>query len=315
MSNEPKTIIFRCPWCKNTCAFKDVNKGRSARCTACQGRFIIPESDNVKPEKIKPQPLESDGDIISGFYPAVLKQSWAFVFSKSSITGLAFVIALIILKFIVWNIYFELSFYVEATGKNITIPFFIGKTIGTAACAMIIWYYLEIIYATAFGNDKFPAIKLGMLVDIVCKIFKTLYLLVAAMTVAQLPTLTAMAIMNGFGIKCTPALIAMAICCCITFPMLILMSTVTQDLNSVLRIDLAVRAIIKVFPKYCLAAMITIAVITAAILSKSVNSGSVEAPLTVPLYLMANILTAIAGTYAARSLGLLYKHHGGQMPW
>jgi hypothetical protein len=315
LNNEPKTITFRCPWCKNTCAFKDFNKGKSARCTDCQNHFVIPESDNAKPKKIKPQSLESDGDIISGFYPAALKKAWPLIFCKSSATGLVFVATLVVLKFIIFNFNFNFSVHIEATGKNIEIPIRIGNTIGTCAYALIFWYYMDIIYATAFGNDKFPTITLGLTVDIVCKIAKTLYLFVAAMTMAQLPTLTAMLIMNICQIKSTPTLIAIAVCCCFTFPMLVLMAAISQDLLSVLRLDLAIRAILNIFPQYCLAAAITAAVIIAATLSRNYHYNMTETPVLIPLYLMANILTALAGTYAARTLGLLYKHHGGQMPW
>ncbi len=289
--------------------------GKSARCTCCQNHFIIPESDDAKPKRIMQEPLESDGDIISGFYRAVLKKSWPLIFCKSSATGLVFVAALIVLKFVIFNFNYTFSVYIKATGENIEIPIRIGNTIGTCAYALIFWYYMEIIYASAFGNDKFPTIKLGHIVDIVCKIAKTLYLFVAAMTMAQLPTLTAMLIMNILQIKSTPTLIAIAICCCFTFPMLVLMAAISQDLLSVLRIDLAIRAILQIFPQYCLAAAITAAVIIAATLSRNYHFNMTETPALIPLYLMANILMALAGTYAARTLGLLYKHHGGQMPW
>jgi len=314
--NEPKTITFKCPWCKNTCAFKDVNAGKSARCTSCQNHFVIPASDGVKAKKIKPEPLESDGDVISGFYPAVLKKSWPIIFSKSNTAGLVFVVVLIVAKFIVWRFNFNFSFPVEATGKTIVIPIFIGKTIGTSAYALIFWYYMEIIYATAFGIDNFPEANLGLLVAIVCKIVKTLYLVFVSMIVAQLPTLTAMLILHVTGTDAPVVLVALAAIGCLIFPMLILMAAISQDLVSVLRIDLAIRAILKVLPKYCLAALITVAVGIAAVLSKNFQPKLVlDAPLLNPLFLIANILTAIAGTYAARALGLLYKHHGGQMPW
>ncbi|MBW8017229.1 MAG: hypothetical protein FVQ82_13680 [Planctomycetes bacterium] len=316
LNDESKTITFGCPWCNNTCAFKDVNAGKSARCTACQSYFVIPATDEAKVKKIKSQPLESDGDVISGFYPAVLKKSLPIIFSKSSATGLFFVIALVFLKFIAWHSNFALSFHVPSTGKNVTIPILIGKTIGVSAYALIFWYYLKIIYATAFGIDNFPDIKLGFLLAIVCKIVKTLYLFLAAMAVVQLPTLAAMLIMKIFQVQSPPTLIAIALCCCFTFPMLILMAAISQDLISVLRIDLAVRAIMNVFAKYCLVALITAAVIAAGILSKNYRTDILlDKPLLIGVFLAGNVLAVIAGTYAARVLGLLYKHHGGQMPW
>lgn len=314
--NETKTITFKCPWCKSTCAFKEVNAGKSARCTGCQNHFVIPASDDVIAKKIKPEPLESDGDVISGFYPAVLKKSWPIIFSKSSAAGLVFVVTLIVAKFIFWRFNFGLPIYFKATGKTVVIPILIGKTIGISAYALIFWYYMEIIYATAFGIDNFPKADLGLLVAIVCKIVKTLYLVFASMAVAQLPTLTAMLILHMTGTNAPVVLVALAAIGCLIFPMLILMAAISQDLVSILRIDLAIRAILKVLPKYCLAALITITVGIAAVLSKNFQPKLVlDAPLLIPLFLMANILTAIAGTYAARVLGLLYKHHGGQMPW
>ena len=234
----------------------------------------------------------------------------------SSVTGLVFVIALMVFNFFAWHCNFSLSFYVEATGKTITIPILIGKTAGVSAYALIIWYYMEIIYATGFGIDKFPTIELGLLPEIVCKIFKTLYLLIASMTIAQLPTLAAMLIMKIYQVQSPATLIAIAICCSLSLPMLILMAAISQDMVSVLRIDLAVRGMLKVLPKYFLAAIITAIVIAGGILGKSYNIDLLfENPLLILLYLLINILTVIAGTYAARVLGLLYKHHGGQMPW
>lgn len=316
MKDESKTITFRCPWCKNTCAFKDINAGKSARCTGCQNYFIIPDSDDSKVKKIKLEPLESDGDVISGFYQAALKKSWAIIFSKASAAGLVFVIALIVVKFLAWNFNFKLSFFVPATGKTVTIPLLFGKTIGVCSYALIFWYYMEIMYATAFGVDNFPKIKIGLLVDIVCKIGKSLYIIFVSIAVTQLPTLAAAGGMKAMQFKSMPTLIVIAIFSCFALPMLILMSAVSQDLVSVLRIDLGIRAIFHVFIKYCLAVTITAFVIIAGVLSKNYHRVlAFENPLLIMVFLAGNILAVIGGTYASRVLGLLYKHHGGQMPW
>jgi len=310
------TIAFKCPWCNNLCAFAEIHCGKQARCTSCQQLFIIPQKDGAKAKKVKIKNEVDDAEVFSGFYDAVFKKSKSLFTSKANITGLVFVASLVLLKFITWNHNLHPTFYVEAIQDTVTLHIYIGRLIAIAAWGMILKFYMDIIYTTAFGGETMPDIEIGMLFDFLLNAARPLYRFAASMTITQIPTLIAWAIMHSTDQTSTKTLYTLAACCSFVFPMLLLMTAISQDLNTVFRIDLAIRAIAKTFPQYCLTAAITLIVLAGVFLSKQYNvSMTNHALYLIPLFFLANLATAALGLFAARTLGLLYRHYSGLMPW
>ena len=89
------TITFKCPKCGSLCAFADHHAGKSARCTSCQQRFVIPSESGDEVQKLKPV----KGEPVGGFYREVFMRSWNIFVKPASFTGLVFVAAAVTFRF------------------------------------------------------------------------------------------------------------------------------------------------------------------------------------------------------------------------
>ena len=88
------SISFKCPWCGGLCGFHDKYAARRARCQRCWKLFIIPSQDGGKSEKVK-EKVEVAGGPFSGFYRAVLRDSWKLFIRPRNATGLVFIVAVV----------------------------------------------------------------------------------------------------------------------------------------------------------------------------------------------------------------------------
>ena len=85
------TISFLCPNCRSICGFRDKHAGRSARCTKCNQRFVIPSKSGETAEKIKP--VKPKAEPFPGFYKAVFLKNFPVIFSRKNLVPLLTVVA------------------------------------------------------------------------------------------------------------------------------------------------------------------------------------------------------------------------------
>jgi hypothetical protein len=312
------TITFECPKCSRLCAFHDRHAGKRARCTSCQQLFIIPSEDGQKAEKIKVK-ARPDG-AISGFYRAVFVDSWKAFANQAGITGFVFVTIVACIKFFVYKNY-ELSAYSEAAGRTITILIPVGSVLRLGAWGCLFWYYMEIMYWTAFDRDELPEVYLGGAIDswanrLVWNILKSLYAFMVALVVVELPFVIIIAILMKAGIEWSWPLRMLAMAGLFGFPMAVLTVSVGQDLLMLLRPDYLIMPVIRAFRPYLVTAGLVI--LAAALLWKTglYNAGMVEkGGVIFGLYLPAVIAVQVVAIIAARSVGLFCRHYGCYLAW
>jgi hypothetical protein len=307
------TITFECPKCGNLCAFADHHAGKRARCTSCQQLFVIPSEDGQKAEKIKVK-TRPDG-AISGFYRAVFVGSWKAFATSTGITGFVFVAIVACIKFFVYK-NFELSVYSKAAGSTITIFIPVGSVLRLGAWGCLFWYYMEIMYWTAFDRDELPEVYLDGAKRLVWNILKSLYAFMVALVVVELPFVIIIAILMKAGIEWSWPLRMLAMAGLFGFPIAVLTVSVGQDLVMVLRPDYLIMPVIRAFRPYLVTAGLVI--LAAALLWKTglYNAGMVEkGGVIVGLCLAANIVVQVIAIIAARSVGLFCRHYGCYLEW
>jgi hypothetical protein len=313
------TITFECPKCNRLCAFGDHHAGKRARCTSCQQLFIIPSEDGQKAEKVKVK-ARPDG-AISGFYRAVFVDSWKAFANPASITGFVFVAIVACFKFFISHMNYEISLYSPLSAGRIDIPLPFGRVMALACWGCLFWYYMEIMYWTAFDRDELPEVYLGRAIDswanrLVWNILKSLYAFMVALVVVELPFVIIIAILMKAGIEWSWPLRMLAMAGLFGFPMAVLTVSVGQDLVMVLRPDYLIMPVIRAFRPYLVTAGLVI--LAAALLWKTglYNAGMVEkGGVIVGLCLAANIVVQVIAIIAARSVGLFCRHYGCYLEW
>ncbi len=311
------TITFKCPKCSRLCAFGDHHTGKRARCTSCQQLFIIPSEDGQKAKKVKVK--ERPDGAISGFYRAVFVDSWKAFAGQTGVTGLVFVSLAACFKFFVYKNY-EFSVHIKS-GPVIIIPIPVGSVLRLGAWGCLFWYYMEIMYWTAFDRDELPEIYLGEAIDLwanrlAWNILKSLYVFMVALVVVELPFVIIIAILMKTGIEWSWPLRILAMAGLFGFPIAVLTVSVGQDLVMLLRPDYLIMPVIRAFRPYLVTAGLVI--LAAALLWKMglYNAGMVEkGGVIVGLYLPAIIAVQLIAIIAARSVGLFCRHYGCYLAW
>ena len=305
------SITFRCPQCNGVCAFGAIHAGRRARCQECDTVFIIPLVDLGKAEKIKIEEVVGDGDAFSGFYRAALVETWELFTKKENAAGLVLVLLLVTVKFFLWN--FNFLFEIPTNqGTTISVYLFFGLGIGAITLGILFWYCMEIVYSTGYGIDKLPINSMGVWVDFAITLLRSLYVFIAVMAVVQLPTLAVFGILKFFGADCWWVLAFPIAAGLFAFAMGILRVSISADVLSVLRLDLAVRNIRKVFAPYCVCAAATMTALILGFVCRGFNFKMLdENILLAMLSCIGNITGGIAAVVAARWTGLVFRHYSG----
>jgi len=305
------SITFHCPRCRNICAFNATHAGRRASCQECETAFIIPETDGGKAVKVKVEEVESDGDAFSGFYRAALVETWGLFTKIENAPGFVLVIILVTFKFLMWNFNFKLVFPTNQ-GTSIPIFLFFGLGIGAITLGILFWYYMEIIYSTGHGVDKLPTNSMGVWVDFIINLVRSLYVFIMTMTIVQLPTLAVLGILKFYGLDCWWILAFPITAGLFAFAMGILIVSISGDILSVLRVDHIIKSIRKVFAPYCICAAATIIAVLLGFFCRGFNFKMIEENfLLAILTSIGNITGGISAVIAARWTGLVFRHYSG----
>lgn len=303
------TIRFNCPKCGNLIAFADKYQGKRAHCTNCSQGFVIPSPGQEKARKVKKIKAEVEkGESLPGFYNALFADSWQ-LFSLKNATGLVFILVAVCFKFFIE----ERNFSIFITGESLTFDIYVpmGYALSAAAWGFLFWYYMEIIYATAYDQDKLPDVVVGGFYSFIWLIAKSLYTLFVILLVAGLPYIITYLVLKKTGADSPILLNGFFILGVFLLPMAILTAAVGRDLT-MLRPDYFFVPIFKAFGPYLTIVLIFGAAVFVQIHAHQYENQGSRAALG---YLMLNFAVHAIMLLAMRGLGLFFRHFNSHFTW
>jgi len=301
------TIRFNCPNCNELIAFADKHSGKRAHCANCGQKFIIPSPEDKKPKKIK-SPKERD-EPLPGFYRAVFAGSLKLFTDRQNIDGLVFIATAVCLKFFTAGKNYTLSIPGRAYTFDLPIP--IGHVLHVAAWGFLFWYYMEMIYTTAYEQDKLPDVIVGGFSGLLGRIVKSVYIFIIILVVVELPYLIAALISSWMGAEWPVLLQILMFAGLFLFPVAILSAAVGKDLT-LLRPDYFLITIVRAFKPYLLTAIL---LGTAAALQLQASQYSGQSAAAATGYLLLNLAVQVIALIAMRSIGLFFRHYSSVLPW
>jgi len=302
------TIRFNCPGCNEFIAFADKHSGKRAHCANCGQKFIIPVESKGKMKKIK-QPKEI-AEPMPGFYRAMFAESWQLFTKEENITGLVFIATAVCLKFFVAGRNYTMTIPGRAYSVDIPIP--IGHVLHVAAWGFLFWYYMEIIYSTAFGQDKLPEVIVGGFRGLCGRIGKTVYIFLIMLIVVELPCFIVFLILGWIGVEMPVILYVLFFAGLFLFPIAILTVAVGKDLM-MLRPNYLLIPIFRAFWPYLVTAVLLGSAAVLQMFAKQYSNQFSTA--ATAGYLSLNLAVQLISLLAMRSIGLFFRHYSCLLPW
>ncbi len=302
------TIEFNCPNCDAVIAFADKHRGKRAHCTTCGQGFVIPLISGEKAKKTKPPKEKTEP--LDGFYRAAFIDSWKlFSSDEQNVTGLVFIAITVCFKFFVAR----MNYTIVIPGQSLIMefPLPIGHVLTIAAWGFLFWYYMEIIYTTAFDAEKLPEVIVEGVHGFFGRIVKSVYTMFIILLVTELPYVIAYIIAKKTGHEWPVLTNVLMFSGLFLFPMAILTVGVGRDLT-MLRPDYLLVPIFKVFKPYFSVAVLFAATALIQIKAKQYTGA---APAITALHLTLNLVVHMIAVIAMRSTGLLHRHYGCYFPW
>ena len=308
-----ESISFRCPKCNNLCAFKKEYAGYGARCTNCQGRFVIPEGDGEK-AKLLPSISESEKPE-PGFYSNVLKGNLTAFAYKESLVGLVYVMAAVCFEFFIGHV--DLS--VTLPGFRLPMP--IGLITVLLARGILFWYFGEVINWGAIEIECLPEVTIGAGFEFIWNVIKNTYLFIAALFLSIIPFGVIGSILESFMGKgvLLPVNVVLFGMALFVVPLVLITIFVGRRIDMIFRVDYVFRPLVKAFVPYLLVAGLTIAAGLLQLLVYVCSIGGYgtlkeRGTVIVILFLMANLGVTALTIFAMRTIGLYCRHYRLYMP-
>lgn len=299
------SITFHCPHCGNICGFDEKHIGRRARCMACQGRFTIPHKADEKASKAEVK--EDEDGAISGFYRAVLVDSWRAMFRKSAAAPLVFI-----------GLFVGLKFFLGHPANGILImgilPVYFGWVITVLSWGTVLWYVKEVIYTTGFGEDELPVIKVGFFPVFLWKVIVVIYSVFILILIVEGPFLVGMGILKARGFETASIYYLLGGVGFFAVPMAFIILAVEQDLFEVMRLDRIVRGIIRGFLPYLVVVVFALLAVGVQFFVGQYAQMADWLTSRALIGLAFNLAGVYFGIVAARVAGLFYRHYGCYLP-
>ena len=273
----------------------------------CGQQFVIPSGDKQKTKKIK-SPKER-AEPLPGFYRAVFIDSRRLFTNQENVTGLVFIALAVFLKFFMAGKNYTLTIPGQAFVFNIPIP--IGHVLHVAAWGFIFWYYMEMIYSTAFEQEKLPDVIVGGFKGLLWRIAKSVYIFLIMLLVVELPYLITALISSWMDAELPVLLYVLMFGGLFLFPVAILTVAVGRDLM-MLRPDYLLIPIFRAFGPYLVTAVLLGA---AAVLQIHVRQYSEQFHTAAIGHLLLNLAVQVIALIAMRSIGLFFRHYSCLLPW
>jgi len=306
------TIKFNCPKCDALIAFDSKHCGKRARCQSCGQLLIIPSKEDEKPKII--QPKIEKGDPIPGFYRAVFINSWKIFTTRNNATPLAFVAVLVCIKFFLGHLRVTIIVPLLIATLEFCLPLGIILTILT--WVGLVWYYMQIIYSTAFEAEELPQVHLESLPGLVWNILKLMYIFFIMLFVVELPYIIAAVITRKIGVEWPVFLTILKFGGLFFYPMAMLTVAIGKDLT-MLRPDYILIPVFRAFKPYLVVAalLITYSVLVLEMQTKQFAGFAKETFLSTTGNLFFNLALQVIAIITMRSIGLFYRHYTCHLPW
>jgi hypothetical protein len=297
------TIQFNCPHCGAIIAFNEKHSGKRARCLTCSQLFIIPSKDDKKPKKIKPE-KEKPGEPLPGFYRAVFIDNWQLFTKSENVAGLVLITTAVLFKFFASRLNFTVTL---SARRTIDVPVPLGYILHISTWGFLFWYYMEIIYSTAFEIEKLPEVAMGGFYSFLWHIIKSIYTFAIALLVVELPFLIVAIIAKITG----NGLIVLLLCGLFFFPIAVLTVAIGRDLT-MLRPDYLLIPILRAFIPYLAMSML---LGVAAFLQFQAKQYTGQEPMIAADHLLLNLGAQILILMSMRTIGFFYRHYTCCLPW
>jgi len=301
------TIQFNCPNCNAVIAFADKHCGKRARCTTCGQLFIIPSKDNETPKKIE-QP-EEKGRPIPGFYHAVFVDSWKLFARAQNATGLVFVTAAVCFKFFTGHTDYSWTM----GGFRFQAP--VGLIVTLAAWGCLFWYYMEIIYSTAFDMEELPDVYMGGFFGFIWNVLKSLCIFSITLVAVELPCIISIIISRRMDFDWPLLTRLLSLAGLFAFPMAILTFSVGRDITMVFRPGYILKPIARAFWPYFTVVALFVSAWQLQLLTIEYGDLLGRDKVIIGLHLLANLAIQALAIISMRSIGLFCRHYSCHLPW
>ena len=306
------TIRFNCPNCDALIAFAGKHSGKRARCLTCGQIFIIPSRDNETPKKIESEtkPQIEKGEPLPGFYHAVFLDSWKIFTNRANAPHLLFVATAVCFKFFVAHLNYDMVIY----GPSITFRFYLplGHILSIAAWGCLFWYYMEIIYSTAFDVEQLPDARIGEDLGFIWNILKSVFTFLIVLAAVELPFIITAVLLTKMGAEWPVLFHIFLLGGLFLFPMAILTVAIGKDLT-LLRPDYFLIPIFRAPAPYIVVVALLVAF---GVFEMQTAQYESEIPLAITAgRLTLNLVVQVIAIIAMRSIGLFYRHYSCHLPW
>jgi len=307
------TIQFNCPKCNALIAFDSKHAGKRAHCQSCGQVFKIPSKDDKKPKKIKTKEIET-AKPVPGFYRAVFINSWKIFTTRNNATPLLFVAVLVCIKFFLGHLRVTIIVPLLIATLEFCLP--LGIILTILAWGGLVWYYMQIIYSTAFGAEELPQIHLESLPGLIWNLLKLMYIFFIMLFVVELPYIIAAVITSKIGVEWPVFLTILKFGGLFFFPMAILTTAIGKDLT-MLRPDYLLIPVFRGFKPYLVVAalLITFGVLVLEMQTKQFTGFAKETFFSTTGNLFFNLALQVIAIIAMRAIGLFYRHYTCHLPW
>lgn len=228
----------------------------------------------------------------------------------ANITGFVFIIAAVVVKFFFKHV----DYSIDVGICIIYFPF--GLIIHYAAWGCLFWYYMQIIYSTAFEEEVMPDVYMGYLNEFIWNILKSIYTFIIAVVIVEIPFILTFIILRKMGIKQLLLLKTIALLGLFIFPIVLFTISIGRDFWMLIRLDYLCRPILKAFLPYLVVAGFIL--LAGVILYNNkdfypemLNRGY----LYVAMHFCYNIIGQTIALAGARSAGLFYRHYSCYLRW
>jgi len=297
-------IQFFCPKCSKVIEVNSELAGNRMECDYCHQQFVVPKKSYTTPKKIEAEIPR--GDPIPGFYKAVFVQSFGLFGKNGDLLTWIIIISAVVFKFI--------------SGLGMCC---INYGMSLVSWGVLFGIYLSLIYDTAYDVDKMPQVSLGDSTSFMWNIIKPVLVMIFTLLFVLLPFIIALSIYSKKGqvdleqvssIRDLPIVLnVLSFIGVLVFPSAILITTAGRDIVMLLRLDYLLRPIAKATIPY----VTTIVFVVLAIVIQSVTQpydpdGSTK---TNAIMLFLNLAVQIPALFAARAIGLFFRHYGCYFKW
>ncbi|MBE0534715.1 MAG: hypothetical protein IH624_03535 [Phycisphaerae bacterium] len=301
------TISFTCPHCGNLCAFADRHAGRRARCTKCQGRFIIPDRDGGQAEKVREANAETP---MAGFYHAVFVDTWPLFVRPDNVVSLVFLAAVVCFRFFLGH----LNYTVVLPGFALNVP--TDWIVQIVCWGCLFWFYMALVETTATGRNELPDIDIGQGLEFIWTVIKSVYLFFVAAVLAEIPFLILVEVLRGcFGWALGVWSHMLVLAGLFVFPMTLLMICCADEMWMVFRPDYIVVPICRALRPYFVVAALAGAAGLIQAAARQYGQLVDAHAVSTAVFLALNLVAVAAGILAMRAIGLFLRHHSAYFGW